>query len=83
MKIHGCLWGMIVSIILWIIIILLIGCRVQSPKKRGFILTPDGWALKDTLTTSEKKMYREWHKEQKTSLKQVDGKSRENSETEK
>ena len=54
-----------------ILIIVLFGCRVQSPKKKGFILTPEGLALKDTLTTSEKKMYREWHKERKKDLKSM------------
>jgi len=68
MRKKGCLWILIITVLLWILIILIIGCRVQSPKQRGFVLTPDGWALKDTLTTSEKKLFREWHKLEKQKI---------------
>ena len=52
-----------------IILIFILGCRVQSPKQRGYMLTPTGWALKDTLTSSEKKDFRLWLKAQKQELK--------------
>ena len=63
LKLSGCLTAMIISIIIWILLILLVGCTSQKvivPKKKDYVLTPNGWIHKNLMTSSEKKTNKEW-----------------------